>query len=104
MTTRFGWSGFSTGEWEGDTLVQTATHLIEAYIRRWGPMRSDQATGRTAAGQKLPPRSGPQDDGRVVRLYEPRLGGPETMYPEYIAKMKSFPRPKTVAGGGERGQ
>ena len=43
---RHSWSGFSTGEWEGDTLVQTATHLKEAYIRRWGPMRSDQATVR----------------------------------------------------------
>ena len=40
------WSGFSTGEWDGDTLIQTATHLKEAYIRRWGPMRSDQATVR----------------------------------------------------------
>jgi hypothetical protein len=26
------------------------------------------------------------------------------MYPEYIAKIKTFPRPKTVDGGGERGQ
>ena len=44
---RHSWSGFSTGVWEGDTLVQTATHLKEAYMRRWGPMRSDQATVRT---------------------------------------------------------
>ena len=43
---RHTWSGFSTGEWDGHTLVQTATHLKEAYIRRWGPMRSDQATVR----------------------------------------------------------
>jgi len=49
---RHGWSGFSTGEWEGDKLVQTATHLIEAYIRRWGPMRSDQATVRTRCRAK----------------------------------------------------
>ena len=43
---RHSWSGFSTGEWEGSTLVQTVTHLKEAYIRRWGPMRSDRATVR----------------------------------------------------------
>jgi hypothetical protein len=73
---RQGWSRFSTGEWEGDTLVQTATHLIEAYIRRWGPMRSDQATVRTAAGQKLPPRSGPQDDGRGRNAVRAEAGRP----------------------------
>jgi hypothetical protein len=28
--------------------------------------------------------------------YEPRLGGPETMYPEYIAKMRGMPRPLKV--------
>jgi hypothetical protein len=36
--------------------------------------------------------------------YEARLGGADTMYPEYIAKMRTFPQPTTVAGGGERGQ
>ncbi|HEY5623619.1 MAG TPA: hypothetical protein VIV14_07640 [Gammaproteobacteria bacterium] len=41
------WSGFTTGEWEGDVLVTTTTHLKEAYIRRTGLMRSDQATVRT---------------------------------------------------------
>ncbi|MGE3843712.1 MAG: hypothetical protein AB7I50_19245, partial [Vicinamibacterales bacterium] len=41
------WSGFSTGEWDGDTLVVTTTHLKEAYIRRSGLMRSDQAVVRT---------------------------------------------------------
>ena len=41
------WSGFSTGEWDGDTLVVTTTHLKEAYLRRTGLMQSDQATVRT---------------------------------------------------------
>lgn len=41
------WSGFTTGEWDGDALVTTTTHLKEAYIRRWGLIRSDQATVRT---------------------------------------------------------
>ena len=50
------WSGFSTGQWEGDTLVVTTTHLKEAYIRRTGLMRSDKTTVRAleAYGQ-LPP-------------------------------------------------
>ena len=43
---RHSWSGFATGEWEGTTLVVTATHLKEDYIRRWGPMRSDESTVR----------------------------------------------------------
>jgi hypothetical protein len=41
------WSGFSTGEWDGDTLVVTTTHVKEAYLRRSGLMQSDQATVRT---------------------------------------------------------
>ena len=34
--------------------------------------------------------------------YEPRLGGAETMYPEYIEKMKPMPKP-TEGGGGRVG-
>jgi len=41
------WSGFSTGEWDGDSLVVTTTHLKESYIRRAGQMRSDQSIIRT---------------------------------------------------------
>jgi hypothetical protein len=36
------WSGFSTGEWDGDVLVVTTTHLKEAYLRRSGLMHSDR--------------------------------------------------------------
>ena len=41
------WAGFSTGEWEGDTLLYTTTHLKESFIERNGPARSDRATVRT---------------------------------------------------------
>ena len=41
------WSGFTTGEWEGDVLVTTTTHLKETYIRRSGLMRSDRAIVRS---------------------------------------------------------
>lgn len=30
------WEGFSTGEWEGDTLTISSTHLKESFIRRNG--------------------------------------------------------------------
>lgn len=38
------WNGFSTGEWIGDTLKVTTTHLKESYLRRNGVVYSDQAT------------------------------------------------------------
>lgn len=38
------WQGFSTGEWEGDKLKVTTTHLKHGYIRRNGLPRSDRAT------------------------------------------------------------
>jgi hypothetical protein len=152
------WSGFSTGEWDGDVLVVTTTHLKEAYIRRSGLMRSDQATVRTRwrrmgnylqatsilydpvyqaepyvrstmmwvydpglaeapypceeatetavprgttphflPGQSPLPGLNRDLADRFGTPYEARLGGPETTYPEYIAKMKAMPRPTTAA-------
>ncbi len=38
------WNGFSTGEWVGDTLKFTTTHLKESYLRRNGPVHSDELT------------------------------------------------------------
>ncbi len=37
------WQGFSTGEWEGDKLKVTTTHLKHGYVRRNGLPRSDRA-------------------------------------------------------------
>ena len=34
------WTGFSTGEWVGNTLKITTTHLKDGYIRRAGPQRA----------------------------------------------------------------
>ncbi len=163
---RYAWSGFNTGEWDGDVLVQTSTHLKEAYIRRWGPMRSDQATVRIRykrlgnylratviiydpvyfdepyirtslfwvndpdlilppypceeatetvvergtvphylPGQNLLPGQDPEITDTFGTPYEARLGGAETMYPEYIAKLRTFRRPPRVLGEtGARGQ
>lgn len=38
------WQGFSTGRWEGETLVVTTTHLKAGWIRRNGLPLSDAAT------------------------------------------------------------
>lgn len=38
------WAGFSTGKWEGDTLVVTTTHLKENWLGLNGVPRSDVAT------------------------------------------------------------
>jgi hypothetical protein len=161
------WSGFATGEWDGDVLVETVTHLKENYIRRWGPMRSDDATVRIRykrlnnnylratviiydpvymaepyvrtsliwaldpnlilppypceeatesvvehgsvphylPGKNLLPAQNRNENDEFGTPYEARLGGPETMYPEYIKKMQPFPRPNVKKGApAERGQ
>ena len=159
------WSGFSTGEWDGDTLVVTTTHLKEAYLRRSGLMRSDQAVVRErwrrmgdylqmtsivydpvmmtepyarstmmwVLDPALPMSPYPCEEATETALargtvahflpgksplpgldkdltdrfgtpYEPRLGGAATMYPEYIVRMKTMPKPpKVTRGGGEGG-
>lgn len=38
------WQGFSTGRWEGDTLVVSTTHLKAGWMRRNGLALSDRAT------------------------------------------------------------
>ena len=159
------WSGFSTGAWEGNVLVQTTTHLKEAYIRRWGLMRSDQTTVRTRwrrignylqatvimydpvyltepyirstmtwvndpaafmapypceeatetavprgkvphflPGQSPLPGLNPGITDKFGTPFEARQGGSETMYPEYIAKMKTLARPAPAAPSGSAGR
>ena len=38
------WMGFSTGNWEGDTLTVYTTHIKAGYLRRNGLPESDRAT------------------------------------------------------------
>jgi hypothetical protein len=40
------WSGFSTGRWEGNTLVVDTDHIKGSYLRRNGASFSDKATMR----------------------------------------------------------
>ena len=37
------WQGFSTGQWDGETLIVTTTHLKQGWVRRNGLARSDLA-------------------------------------------------------------
>jgi len=37
-------AGFTTGTWEGDTLVAYTTHMQAGFLRKTGPPSSDQAT------------------------------------------------------------
>ncbi|NOT45762.1 MAG: hypothetical protein HOP14_14270 [Acidobacteria bacterium] len=41
------WAGFTTGRWEGGTLITTTTHIKWGWIRRNGVPSSDQATVTT---------------------------------------------------------
>src|SRR5262245_58233967 len=38
------WTGFSTGEWVGNTLKITTTHLKDGFLKRGGPQTSDMYT------------------------------------------------------------
>jgi hypothetical protein len=38
------WTGFSTGEWVGNTLKITTTHLKDGFLKRGGPQTSDLYT------------------------------------------------------------
>ncbi|HEV8393138.1 MAG TPA: hypothetical protein VGQ37_02645 [Vicinamibacterales bacterium] len=38
------WTGFSTGEWVGNTLKVSTTHLKDGYLKRGGPQTSDLYT------------------------------------------------------------
>ena len=38
------WGGFSLGEWQGDILKFTTTHIKEEYVKRNGVFHSDKAT------------------------------------------------------------
>ena len=96
------WSGFSTGEWDGDTLVVTTTHLKETYIRRSGLMRSDQAVVRTRwrrMGEYLQATSilydplnmtEPYTRSTMMWVYDPAL--PMSPYPCEEATETAVPR------------
>ena len=40
-------AGFTTGKWEGNTLVASTTHMQAGFIRKTGPPSSDETTMTT---------------------------------------------------------
>jgi len=157
------WSGFSTGQWDRNTLVYTTTHLKEAYLTRTGVPKSDRSTVTTRVhrygnlltivfiindpaylsqpyiresswvfdpDQVIPPFPCEiSPDGTIVPAgkvpnflpgkndiladfateygipIEAALGGSETLYPEYIKKMKTMKvAPRTTTEHYRRAQ
>ena len=73
------YAGFTTGRWEGDTLVTTTTHMKASMIRRNGAPVSDQATMTMTSfrhGDLLTIRAVMDDPVLFLRAArsEPRLG------------------------------
>ena len=65
---------------------------------------TETALARGAVPHFLPGKSplpglNPNLTDRFGTPFEARRGGPQTMYPEYIAKMKTFAKPGTRAVG-----
>lgn len=159
------WEGFSTGEWQGNTLAVTTTHVKAGYLQRNGAPHSDQAVTReywvrhgnvllltaivddpayyeepvikttnwelqdvTLAPYACGPAhvadevvGHPKDyvphylpgENDQIREFtsqhgvplEAALGGPETIYPEYLLKLRTVPdaRPgRASSPGGAR--
>ena len=98
------------------TILYDPVYLAEPYIRSsmmfvydpampMDPYPCEEATETAVPrgsvphflpGQSPLPGLNPKLTDRFGTPLEPRLGGPDTMYPEYIAKMKTMPRPATV--------
>jgi hypothetical protein len=98
------------------TILYDPVYLAEPYIRSsmmyvndpampMDPYPCEEATETAVERGRVPhflpgrsPLPGLNRDltDRFGTPYQPRLGGPETMYPEYIAKMRGMPRPPRV--------
>ena len=75
---------------------------IRARKRPRPPCRARPGARTSCPGKSLLPGLNPKLTDRFGTPYEARLGGAETMYPEYIAKMKTMPRPEGMTRGGNR--
>ncbi len=104
---------------QATSILYDPVYLAEPYVRStmmWvhdptmvlPPYPCEEATEtavpRGKAAHFLPGQSplaglDPKVTDRFGTPYEARLGGPESMYPEYITKMKAFPRPAIRATG-----
>ena len=104
--------GVSTGDiayiWQvgGWMLVLTIVSMALAVWSAWHNAFVSMAFARALRRDVFAKVLGftAQEVDRFGTPYEPRLGGAATMYPEYIAKIKTMPKPtKTQPGTSEGG-
>ena len=84
----------STMMWRFDPGMQLPPYPCEEATETAVPRGN---TPHFLPGQSPLPGLDPKVTDRFGTPHEPRLGGAETMYPEYIAKMKAMPKPATLS-------
>ena len=84
----------STMMWRFDPAMQLPPYPCEEATETAVPRGN---TPHFLPGQSPLPGLDPKVTDRFGTPYEPRLGGADTMYPEYIARMKAMPKPSTLS-------
>ena len=84
----------STMMWRFDPAMQLPPYPCEEATETAVPRGN---TPHFLPGQSPLPGLDPKVTDRFGTPYEPRLGGADTMYPEYIARMKAMPKPATLS-------
>jgi hypothetical protein len=84
----------STMMWRFDPAMQLPPYPCEEATETAVPRGN---TPHFLPGQSPLPGLDPKATDRFGTPHQPRLGGAETMYPEYIARMKAMPRPATLS-------
>ena len=84
----------STMMWRFDPAMQLPPYPCEEATETAVPRGN---TPHFLPGQSPLPGLDPKVTDRFGTPHEPRLGGADTMYPEYIARMKAMPKPATLS-------
>src|SRR6266850_1892925 len=86
------WAGFSTGTYDGNTLVITTTHLKESYIRANTAVFSEKSTVAEGFPHFLPGKNPYVADAakKFGLPLEAIKGGKATIYPEYRQRLKEL--------------
>jgi hypothetical protein len=84
----------STMMWRFDPAMQLPPYPCEEATETAVPRGN---TPHFLPGQSPLPGLDPKVTDRFGTPHEPRLGGADTMYPEYIARMRAMPRPAALS-------
>ena len=84
----------STMMWRFEPAMQLPPYPCEEATETAVPRGN---TPHFLPGQSPLPGLDPKVTDRFGTPHEPRLGGADTMYPEYIARMKAMPKPATLS-------